>query len=255
MAIQGDVAKYLAGIPVMVAECNIAISQPSVKDVCAMGEQSFLMAIEFFVEAEKFAASVKEGNSQLERYDDFQILLVVLKQDSKTLAMINSLFELIFPNYVCELDNGCVNLKSPETSKIMGQINPMNFSAFQTTLRELFLPQGMEDSEEDDFNPINEQAAAIAEKLKEARRLRSAAKKKEGGGGKKSLFATYVSTLAVGLGMDVNTVLGYTPFQLYDAFTRYSNKMAFDLYQKIATTPLMDASKMDEPKNWIDSIY
>lgn len=31
--------------------------------------------------------------------------------------------------------------------------------------------------------------------------------------------------------------------------------MAYDLYQKVATTPMMDVSKMDEPDNWMDGIY
>ena len=55
--------------------------------------------------------------------------------------------------------------------------------------------------------------------------------------------------------MDINIFFNYTPFQLYDAFLRYQKKISYDFYQKVATTPLMDVSKMDEPDNWMDNIY
>lgn len=45
--LQGDLGKYLSGMPVMVAGANVAISQPSIKDICAFGEDSFLMSVEF----------------------------------------------------------------------------------------------------------------------------------------------------------------------------------------------------------------
>lgn len=255
MVIKGDVARYLSGMPILIPDCNIAVTQPTIRDICAIGEESFLLSLELFTGIEKVVGSIKEGNSQLERYDDFQVLLVMLHQDKSLMESLQGLFSIIFPDYLCQLDNGCINFRKEKGGKIVGQVNPRNFDGFKDTLRELFMPSGLDDDEEEDFNPVNDAAAAIAEKLKEARRKRAEMKKKEEGDRKQSLFATYASTLSVGLGVDVNVFFGYTPFQLYDAFTRYTKKMSYDLYQKVATTPLMDASKMDEPDNWIGSIY
>ena len=70
-----------------------------------------------------------------------------------------------------------------------------------------------------------------------------------------SIFGTFTSVLAIGLQMDINVLYNYTPFQIFDAYKRYNMKQDFDLYRKIATTPLMDASKIDEPKNWVGNIY
>lgn len=254
MAIQGDVARYLSGVPVSIPDCNIAVTQPTIRDICVFGEDYFLMCLGLFNDSERTAETLKEGNSQLKMYDDFQILLVMLQQDSSTKKIMLDLFALLFPDYDCQFDNGCINFRQEKGGKILGQVNPRNFGAFKEILHDLFFPPGAE-GEEDDFNPINDAAAAIAEKLREARKKRAEAKKKEEGSGKQSLFATYTSVLSVGLGLDINVLFGYTPFQLYDAFTRYTNKMSYDLYQRIVTTPLMDASKMDEPKNWIGSIY
>ena len=55
--------------------------------------------------------------------------------------------------------------------------------------------------------------------------------------------------------MNINELYNYTPFQLLDAFKRYAAKMAYDLYQRVSTMPMMDVSKMDEPKNWVDDLY
>jgi hypothetical protein len=49
--------------------------------------------------------------------------------------------------------------------------------------------------------------------------------------------------------MDVNIFYNYTPFQLYDAFTRYISKQECDLYQKIALQPFASTENMDEPDN------
>lgn len=95
--LQGDLGKYLSGMPVTVAGANVAISQPSIKDICAFGEDSFLMSIELFVKAKELAAEMKNvGKSQLGYMDDFQILLVIIQQDENTKRNVDNLFGLIF---------------------------------------------------------------------------------------------------------------------------------------------------------------
>ena len=103
--LQGDLGKYLSGMPVTVAGANVAISQPSIKDICAFGEDSFLMSIELFVKAKELAAEMKNvGKSQLGYMDDFQILLVIIQQDENTKRNVDNLFGLIFPNYIIEYE-------------------------------------------------------------------------------------------------------------------------------------------------------
>ena len=69
------------------------------------------------------------------------------------------------------------------------------------------------------------------------------------------MFGRYTSILAIGMQMDINIFYNYTPFQLYDAFNRYFAKVSSDFYSKVATTPLMDTSKMEEPKEWFRTLY
>lgn len=253
--LQGDLGKYLSGMPVTVAGANVAISQPSIKDICAFGEDSFLMSIELFVKAKELAAEMKNvGKSQLGYIDDFQILLVIIQQDENTKRNVDNLFGLIFPNYIIEYDAGCINFRVQENGPIVGQLNPMNFENFRITLKELFLPVGT-DKYEEEFNPANDAAAEIAAKLQRGREIRNQIKSDKDKKKANSIFGNYASALSIGLAIDINVIYNYTPFQLFDSIKRYTIKMAYDLYQKVATTPMMDVSKMDEPDNWMDGIY
>lgn len=253
MAIQGDLAQIYAGLPVQVKECKIAITQPNIRDICAFGEDNFLASIQLFTRIEVIVSPVKEGNSRLAMLDDFQVLLIILDEDNMTKSQILAFFSLIFPDYIVRFDPGSISFLVEGEKRIVGQINPMNFEFFQKMLNNVFLPKGSDT--EVDYNPANDAAAKIAEKLKEGNKKRqqmALEKEKDAGG---SLFSNYVSILSVGLSMSINMLLDYTPFQLYDTFTRYTTKLAYDLYQKVSTTPMMDTSKMTEPKNWMDNLY
>lgn len=105
------------------------------------------------------------------------------------------------------------------------------------------------------YDPANQRASEIAEKLKKGREKVAEIKSKDSGNENMSIFGTYASVLSIGMNMDINIFYNYTPFQLYDAFSRYWFKVSYDFYQKLASTPLMDVSKMDAPREWSNNIY
>lgn len=252
MAIKGDLAQIFAGCPVKIEKCNIAISQPCIKDICVFGEDNFLMGVQVFTSVERIVSPVKEGNSRLAMLEDFQVLMVMLNEDKNLQKDVIEFFKLIFPDYIIRFDPGSISFLVDGNKKIVGQINPMNFEEFEYYLKVLFLPQGSSSVEE--YNPANEAAAKIAEKLKRGNQIRQQLALEEDKGAS-SLFTNYISILSVGMNISLESLFNYTPFQLYDTFMRYGKKVAFDLYQKIATTPMMDVSKMKEPDNWMDNIY
>jgi len=252
MAIQGDLAQILSGMQIRVAGCNIAVTQPTIREISAYGEDLFLGGLQILVKTEKIIAPIKEGNSRLAMLSDFQILIATLENDTSMKEAIDNLFSLIFPDYSWEFAPGSINFRIGENKSIIGQINPMNFQNLQNILDTLFLPQ-IGDREEE-FKPVNSAAEEIAKKLQKGREQRAAIQRKEKGG-VGSVFANYTSALSIGLSMDINILYGYTPFQLYDAFSRYAAKMAYDLHMKVSTTPFMDTSEMKEPKNWLENLY
>lgn len=245
----------LAGMPIAIPECRVAIKQPSVEAIVASSESNFFDAVQFFVNAASVVEPLRSGNSRLAQLPDFQLLMIVLEEDLQFRKIIEDFFELVFPDYFFRFDVGSVNFFLDENkTRIIGQINPMNFEKVQQTIKTLFLPHNT--SSDPEYNPSGDLAAEIAAKLKAGNKKRQELKQKQNEKNiEKSLFASYISILSVGLSLDLHILYSYTPFQLYNIFMRYTAKMRFDLYQKVATTPMMDVSNMDEPNNWIDSIY
>lgn len=246
----------LSGLPVKVAGANIAVSQPKVVDICAVGEVNFFEGVSIFTSIETLIEEIKSGKTLLSNMPDFQILMALAEDYSDIKVRISALFDMIFPQYSYQFDAGCVQFRVDEHGPIVGQLNPMNFDNFKEILSELFLPSAGK-GEERKLKPANDKAAEIARKLEEGRKKRSEIKKRDGkeGSESRSVFGQYISALSVGSAIDVNVLFNYTPFQLYDSYRRYTAKQAYDFYQKVASTPMMDVSKMKEPKHWMESVY
>lgn len=254
MAIKGDIKQvglYLSGAPIPIPDCNIILTQPKVRDVVMFGEDEFLVITNILAHPENLTKEVREGNSQLEIISDFQLLMMILKNEPLIKSSVDKLFELIFPDYEIKFDDSSILFLIEEEEgkkKPCGRITPFNFEFLSNIINDLFEPQNEQDK---DYNPVNQKAAEIAAKIKRGRE-KVAHQRDEGA---HSLFGRYTSILAIGMQMDVNIFYNYTPFQLYDAFNRYFAKVSSDFYSKVATTPLMDVSKMEEPDEWFRTLY
>ena len=255
MEIRGDKTKvglYLSGQDIEVPGANIFITQPTIKQITAYGEDEFLISVNLLVKTDNLLDQLKEGNSELEMYPDFQLLMIVLREDVSVRAMVLRLFELIFPNYEVEFADIGMNFfldQEGEDRIFVGQIHPYNFEVFQNLLFDLFTIHTLKEEEEREFNPANEAAAGIAAKLQRGRQKRAAIR------GPQSLIGIYTSTLAIGLGVGINTFFDYTMFQLCDAYGRFFAKQQSDFYMRVSTMPFMDVSKMDAPEDWSRHLY
>lgn len=248
MLYQGDVGLYLSGSPVPVNMCAIYITQPTIKQIIQFGEVDFLMAVHLLTNIEDFLGDIRnQGNLELDAMSNFQILLMLVEQDPSIKKTLNTLFELIFPDYDIKYTKNSMNfsLRNDENKNMIGQITPFTFEIFQRAIKELFSLDGKANG--DDYNPANEAAKEIAKKLKRGKqKINELAGKNNKGD--MSLFGTYASILSIGMMIDINVFFNYTPFQLQDSFNRYLLKVKYDLYQKVSTTPMMDTSKMEEPE-------
>ncbi len=249
MAIKGDkknLGLILSGQPLPVADANVFVTQPNIKDIVQFGEDDFLVSTQMLVSMEQFVDQIKQGNSELNIISDFQLLLVMVNEDLTIKKMILDLFTLIFPEYKVKFTENTIDffIKDDEKDLLVGRIHPFNFENFQNVLNDAFIPQG-DNEREPDYNPINEAAEKIAEKIKKGRqKIHEQRAKTEG---PHSLFADYCSILSIGMRMDINIFFSYTPFQLYDAYKRFFSKEQSDFYMRISSMPLMDTSKMETP--------
>lgn len=252
MKYKGDIGLYLSGAPIPLPECALYLTQPTIKQVVQFGETNFLMAVQLLGQTDNYFKEIKEGNPELAQKTDFQILMVLINEDKNVQKYLDTFFELTFPDYDVIYDKNSINfsLKASEKQQISGMITMYSFECFQTAVKELFVIQS---DQREDYNPANEAAARIAEKLKKARKILG--EQKDSGEDNVSLFGTYASILSIGLQMDINLFFNYTPFQIVDSFKRYWEKDKYDFYRKVSTTPMMDVSKMEEPDEWTRNLY
>ena len=240
MILQGDqAALYLSGQDVPIQECNIIVHQPTIKQIVLFKESSFISAVQLFGNIDENIQRIRENNPLTEEYSDFQLLMAMLNQNDDIKNNVDSFFQLVFPRYVIEIRDTDISFYDGENK--VGMINSFNYLIFCETINNLF---GLSSSERK-YNPANEKAKELADKFK--KRAEILAKKKGKGDDSPSLFASYISILAVGMNISIDILFNYTPFQLQDTFTRYWKKVSSDFYQRVSTMPMMDTSKMEEP--------
>ena len=257
MAIKGDKRKvglYLSGNPVLIKELNIAITPPTINNIVMFGEDDFLFSSQLIAHIDEFILEIKRGNSELDFFSDFQLLMTLIREDKMIKNMIINYFDFIFPDYKIQFnDNDIVFFIEIEEDKkqMVSRITPFSFDVLRDTIDNLFIIQPIED--EIEYNPANEAARKIAEQIKAGRKKTAQIKGEKNKD--QSLFAQMASSLSIGLQMDLNIFFQYTPFQLYDLYRRFFLKQSYDLYQKVATTPLMDVSSMETPEEWTKYNY
>ena len=257
MAIKGDkkeLGLILSGQPLPIKDANIFVTQPKIKDIVLFGEDDFLVSVQMLVSMAQFADKIKQGNSELNIISDFQLLLIMVEEDPTIKGMILNLFTLIFPEYKVKFTENTIDflLSDGEQENIVGRIHPFNFENLQTTLNDAFIPQG-DNEREPDYNPANDMASKIAEKIKKGREKIHA--QRAAVEGDHSIYADYCSTLSIGMRMDIGIFFNYTPFQLYDAYRRFFSKEQSDFYVRVSTMPMMDTSKMEAPPDWQRNLY
>lgn len=231
-------------------ECALFVTQPTVKQITQFGETTFLTAVHLLGETEKYLEDIRAGNPELARKSDFQLLMMLIIEDPGMRSYIDIFFELVFPDYDVKYEKNSINffLKELESKDPSGMVTMYSFQKFQQVISELFI---VPIDPKEEYNPANEAARKIAEKLKKGKEKTQVSSGNE----INSLYGTYASVLSVGMQMDINIFFSYTPFQLMDSFKRYFEKEKCDYYKKLASTPMMDISKMDEPEDWTRNFY
>lgn len=204
-----DLALF-TGVDIPIPECQIVIHQPSIKEISMVGEKEFLSGVQILcIDKDNF----KKGENDLSNTSNFQIFMTVMKaeeaKESKR-AVIESL-SLILPNTKVTLTPRSLLLNYNNTNII---IDEGNFEYFQEILRQVFCLK----KKEDDYNPANAEAAKIAEKIKKAKARVATIKGDDVG----SIYARYISALAVGLHLDLTDLINYTIYQIQDLLERFS---------------------------------
>lgn len=239
---------YLSGVDIPFAEAITIIHNPTIREISYIGEEDFFTGCNLIASIKKLLNL--EDKSVISDASDFQIFMSIICDKNYThfkKTVINVL-SLLFPNYEVNFYEDYLLL----TNEKMGivRINELNFEQFQQIIRTMFCLDHILNKGATEYNPQGTRAEKIAEKFKKARakvqQLNSQGESKD-----INIFSRYVSVLAVGKSQDINTLLNYTVFQLFDEFQRFENKTKFDY----VTQARMAGAKIDEVDHWMDSIH
>ena len=238
---------YLSGNDIPFAAAAINIHPPRIKDIAIIGEENFYSGVEFL----KFDKDIlsEEDKIHLENKSNFEVLIAIMNEQNITIqkqrTQIEMVLALLFPDYVVEIKPTYISfIHNGEENKI----DNTNYEEFKKILKHMFcLDSDREDGSE--YNPAGDMAKRIADKLK--RRHQRIAQTQEGEN-KISILEKYVSILAVGEQKDMNSLLNYTVYQLFDELKRYQLKLSWDIHLK---AQLAGAQNLQEVEDWMKDIH
>ena len=232
----------MAGSDIPIPECQMTLHQPTIKEISMIGEK------DFFVGAQLLCVNKSmyiKDESLLDDTTNFQIFMTVVsdKQSADKKQAVLKVLTLLFPSGKVIMTPRALMFNFEGANVI---IDENNFEILQKVFKEVFC---LSASGQEAFNPGNDAAKEIAEKLMRARQ-RVAAQKGENDA---SVFSQYLSILTVGLNsMSLQNLLDLTIYQLYDLVERYMLYVNWDLDVR---TRLAGGKPDSRPDNWMKIIH
>lgn len=233
----------MTGIDIPIPECQITLHQPTIKEISMVGEKDFFIGAQVLcIDKQNY---IQDENA-LEEVNNFQIFMKMMTDESTkdkkycTIQVLN----LIFPTYKVVLTPRSLLFNSSDENII---IDENNFESMQQVFKQVFC---LSASQQDTFNPGNDAAKKIADKLMRARQRVAAQKGTESEG---SLFVQYLSILTTGLGsMSLSDLCNLTMYQLYDLVARYTLYLNWDIDIR---SRLAGGKPDSTPDNWMKNIH
>lgn len=233
-----------AGTDIPIPECQLVIHQPSIKEIAFLGEEDFFIGIQCLCIHKTMCI---DDPDLLAQTTNFQVFITVMNDKStadkkeKVIAVLG----VLFPSYKVIFTPRTLLFKNNDLNII---IDENNFESLQGILEQIFC---LRNTDQASFNPGNDAAKAIADKLMRARER--VAKQKQGEGGSGSAFGQYVSILTVGLqSMSLQDNLNLTMYQLYDLVERYMLYVNWEIDLK---SRLAGGKPDSKPDNWMKIIH
>lgn len=235
----------ICGTDMLIPECNLVAHQPRIKEISFIGES------DFFIGAQTLCLHKTmfiEDKTILDSINNFQIFMTIMLQDETKdkKANILNVLNLLFPSYKVNVTPNSLLFMKEGVPPIT--VDGNNFETLQEVLRLIFcMHNGPMDQQA--FNPANDKAREIAQKLMRGRQRVAA----QNGNSNVSVFSQYMSILTIGLGsMSLQDLTNLTMFQLYDLMERYTLYTAWDLDVR---QRLAGGKPEGTPDNWMKNIH
>ena len=239
---------FLSGNDIPFPQAQITIHTPKLKEIALIGEESFFTGCELLNFSKNILA--EEDRINLEGHTNFDILIAILGEHNavmqKNRNCVEKVLALLFPNYFIAITSDAIELKL-ENEIDIHKINNLNFEDFKLIIQKMF-PFREGENESQNYNPSGELAKSIADKLKKRHQKLAELKPDQ----KVDIINRYVSILAVGQQKDINDLLNYSLYQLFDEFRRYQLKVGYDIYIQ---AKMAGAKDLKEVEDWMGDIH
>lgn len=238
----------MAGIDIPIPELQLIIHVPTIKEIALIGETKFFMAVQYLCLDKESLIQDEILSSSL---TNFQVLMKVLEQsqDKDKKNAVIMLLTLLFPDYIPVITrNSIILTKQGENQPLL--IDDNNFDIFQSVLKEILCVNSLFQGNNVIYNPANDRAKEIAEKLMRGRRKVAEIKSK---GNNESVLTRYISILTIGSNtMSLEDCLNLNMFQIFDLMERYNAFIEWDVDLRVR----LAGGKPDKPvESWMRDIH
>lgn len=238
----------MAGIDIPIPELQLIIHVPTIREIALMGETKFFMAVQYLCLDKE---SLIQDETLLSSLTNFQVLMKVLEQsqDKDKKNAIIMLLTLLFPEYTPIITRNFIMLNKM-ADKETRLIDNDNFDVFQDALKEILCVNSIFQGNNIIYNPANDRAKEIAEKLMRGRKKVAEIKSK---GNNESVLTRYISILTIGTNtMSIEDCLNLNMFQIFDLMERYSAFVEWDVDLRVR----LAGGKPDKPvESWMRDIH
>lgn len=234
----------MAGTDIPIPELQLTLHQPKLKEIAYIGETEFFTGVQCLCLHKSMFIKDKDDLGDITNFQIFMTVMMDKTTFDKRIATMQVL-QLVFPGYNILFTPMSLILQKEETSIT---VDASNFEFLQETLRLVFCAKdGPMDQQA--FNPANDKAREIAEKLMRGRQRVAA----QQGGQNTSVFSRYLSILTIGIAsMSLLDLVELTMFQLYDLIERYILHMNWDIDVR---SRLAGGKPDSQPENWMKDIH
>lgn len=212
----------ITGIDIPIPECQLILHQPTIKEISMIGEMNYFYGMQCLCVTKDMCMDLPEEEKA--NIKNFYLLINIISnpQTVDKRKQVVMTLELLFPGSKINITPRTLLINLDGKNFI---IDEDNFDFFQAVLKKVFdLGQG----EQINYNPGNDEARRIVEKIMRGRKRVAAAKQTEQE--QHSLLSQYVSVLAVGMNsMSIEDLINLTVYQLIDLVERYNMWLAWDL--------------------------
>ena len=238
----------MAGVDIPIAELQLTLHQPTIKEIAYMGETDFFSALHYLCLDKQ---SLIQDETLLEDLSNFQVLMKVIEQSEsadKKIA-ITTLLSILFPSHRPTMTPHSIILLPAQEGGSRILIDNTNFEIIQNVLKQVLCVSSIFQGDNIVYNPGNAEAKRIAEKLMRGRRKAAELKGKN----KESVLSRYLSILTVGLNtMTLQDCLNLTIYQLFDLIERYNLYLDWNIDLRVR---LAGGSPKTDAENWMKNIH